>query len=215
MLHRQVSLDWCEDGNSDYTLEGAATPIVVIVPGLTGDSSSGYVRRMAAHLMKAKRRVACYNPRGQANNALPTPLVYSVLSIFYIWSYFFNFGSAFYRSVPRRIERISHPLAQVGFTEDLRRVVCKIHGLRPNFWKFCKISTKDRTQPTSNRPSQLFADSLCSNYLPRCTNICGMYFVPYTVYLKQTMKTRMTKPACGVQSVMVQSENSSLPNIHH
>ncbi len=67
-----VSLDWLPQ-----TDPGA--PIAVIVPGLTGDSSSLFVQRVAAHLWTQHgMRVACYNPRARGGNPLATPFLYSV-----------------------------------------------------------------------------------------------------------------------------------------
>jgi predicted alpha/beta-fold hydrolase len=67
-----VSLDWL-----DQTDPGA--PVAVIVPGLTGDSSSRFVQRVAAHLWTQHgMRVACYNPRARGGNPLATPFLYSV-----------------------------------------------------------------------------------------------------------------------------------------
>jgi predicted alpha/beta-fold hydrolase len=65
----QVSLDWAGT-------EGR--PIVIVVPGLTGDSSSAYVRRLVDQLVRANFHVACFNPRGRGGNILKSPLLYSV-----------------------------------------------------------------------------------------------------------------------------------------
>ncbi len=72
-----VSVDWLmpDCGFDD------ATPIVIIVPGLTGHSHSTYIERVSAHFAKKavqKYRVACYNPRGRGGNHLTTPFLYSV-----------------------------------------------------------------------------------------------------------------------------------------
>ena len=48
--------------------------------GLTGDSSAGYVRRVAQELIRrhsSPLRVACYNPRGRGGNPIRTPFLYS------------------------------------------------------------------------------------------------------------------------------------------
>ena len=59
---------------------GDATPIVILVPGLTGSSESGYIRRCAWALTRARRfpvRVAVYNPRARGGNAMRSPFTYS------------------------------------------------------------------------------------------------------------------------------------------
>ena len=67
-----VSLDWLDVERED-------APIALIVPGLTGDSGSGYVRRVARELHdKHGFRVACYNPRGRGGNEVAAPFLYSV-----------------------------------------------------------------------------------------------------------------------------------------
>lgn len=68
-----MSVDWLtveEDNKS--------APIVLLVPGLTGDSSSGYIRRVANNLQSRGFRVACFNPRGRGGNPIDTPFLYSV-----------------------------------------------------------------------------------------------------------------------------------------
>jgi len=64
-----VSLDWAGT-------EGR--PIVIVVPGLTGDSTSPYVLRLVHELVEANFHVACFNPRGRGGNILQSPLLYSV-----------------------------------------------------------------------------------------------------------------------------------------
>jgi predicted alpha/beta-fold hydrolase len=67
-----ISLDWLDQEDSE-------APIAIIIPGLTGDSSSLFVQRIAAHLWKNHgMRVACYNPRARGGNSLSTPFLYSV-----------------------------------------------------------------------------------------------------------------------------------------
>ena len=86
-----VSLDWLDPASPS-----SSTPICLVIPSLTGDSMSPYMRRAAAALSAANVRVACYNPRGRGGNALFTPFMYSA-----------------------------------GYTEDLRRVVRRIHERYP------------------------------------------------------------------------------------
>lgn len=69
----EISLDWIGSKSSKAI-------VIVIVPGLTGSSKSGYVRRTAEYLVKEiddEVRVAMYNPRGRGGNNLQTPFMYS------------------------------------------------------------------------------------------------------------------------------------------
>ena len=75
-----VSVDWfLNEGESPPSLL-QSTPIVIIVPGLTGSSESGYVRRTACRLKREygdKIRVAAYNPRSRGGNIVGSPFMYS------------------------------------------------------------------------------------------------------------------------------------------
>ena len=69
---------------SCYTLRCRAQdlsslPIVLVIPGLTGDSSAGYVARLCCHLHQRghKFRPVAYNPRGRGGNDLEEPFLYS------------------------------------------------------------------------------------------------------------------------------------------
>eukprot|EP00755_Sulcionema_specki_P032317 Sspe_Gene.98481::Locus_71897_Transcript_1_6_Confidence_0.400_Length_1285::g.98481::m.98481 len=66
----QISLDWVHSTRRD-------APVVIIIPGLTGDSTSPYVRRLADSCRQAGFTVACFNPRGRGGNSLTTPFMYS------------------------------------------------------------------------------------------------------------------------------------------
>jgi len=67
-----VSLDYIESKSN------SPKAVVVVVPGLTGSSNSGYIRRLAEHLVETMDvRVAMYNPRGRGGNSLMTPFMYS------------------------------------------------------------------------------------------------------------------------------------------
>ena len=56
-----VSVDWIESTKSSQK-----DAVIVVVPGLTGSSQSGYIRRLAEHLVNNLNvRVAMYNPRGR------------------------------------------------------------------------------------------------------------------------------------------------------
>ena len=65
-----VSLDWLAQPDSN-------APIVLLIPGLTGSSSSAYIRRAAVELHRAGFRVAAYSPRGRGGNELASPFMYS------------------------------------------------------------------------------------------------------------------------------------------
>ena len=65
-----VSIDWLNQADS-------AAPICLLVPGLTGSSSSQYIRRAAVELHRAGLRVGAYNPRGRGGNPLISPFFYS------------------------------------------------------------------------------------------------------------------------------------------
>lgn len=65
-----VSVDWLPQPDR-------AAPIVILVSGLTGSSSSVFIRRAAVTLHEAGFRVCAFNPRGRGGNALKTPFMYS------------------------------------------------------------------------------------------------------------------------------------------
>uniref|UniRef100_A0A7S4L9W9 AB hydrolase-1 domain-containing protein n=1 Tax=Paramoeba aestuarina TaxID=180227 RepID=A0A7S4L9W9_9EUKA len=80
-----VSVDWLEfeeeSGATKDKISRARSepPIVILVPGLTGSSDSGYIRRTAEIFhSKGGFRVACFNPRGRGGNPLISPFLYSV-----------------------------------------------------------------------------------------------------------------------------------------
>ena len=56
-------------------------PVVIIVPGLTGDSGAGYTQRMAAGILGtpalAASKVCIYSPRGRGENPMLSPFLYS------------------------------------------------------------------------------------------------------------------------------------------
>ena len=66
-----VTLDWHAVNNSG--------PVVLVAPGLTGDSSSEYVKRISHALANAPQqyRPVVYNPRGRGGIGLDTPFLYS------------------------------------------------------------------------------------------------------------------------------------------
>mmetsp|Transcript_22099 Transcript_22099/g.28224 ORF Transcript_22099/g.28224 Transcript_22099/m.28224 type:complete len:353 (-) Transcript_22099:787-1845(-) len=54
-----------------------SAPVVICVPGLTGDSNAPYIMTLALHLSQRGVRVACFNPRGRGGNELKSPFLYS------------------------------------------------------------------------------------------------------------------------------------------
>lgn len=70
----EISLDWHTKSRITST-----TATFLIVPGLTGESSSYYVQNVVSQIMKEwpGARVAAYNPRGRGGNALENPFLYS------------------------------------------------------------------------------------------------------------------------------------------
>lgn len=87
-----VSLDWAIDprggdghasvsssSSSNERSGSSRAPIVVISPGLTSDSSSGYVYRAVAEIQSGPSalRVCVYNPRSRGGNEVKTPFLYS------------------------------------------------------------------------------------------------------------------------------------------
>lgn len=67
----QVALDWLEDGCP------ANAPIVIILPGLTGDSQSQYVRCLSLSPNRVKLRTVVFNYRGLGGMSLKTPRTYN------------------------------------------------------------------------------------------------------------------------------------------
>lgn len=64
------SLDWLDVPNE-------RAPIVILVPGLTGSSSSPYIQRTAVALHATGARVAVFNPRSRGGVELRSPFLYS------------------------------------------------------------------------------------------------------------------------------------------
>lgn len=64
------SLDWLE-------VPDKHAPIVMLVPGLTGSSSSVYIQRAAVALHGTGARVAVFNPRSRGGVKLRSPFLYS------------------------------------------------------------------------------------------------------------------------------------------
>ncbi|XP_069703018.1 phospholipase ABHD3-like [Periplaneta americana] len=66
-----VGLDWLETGCPD------GAPIMLILPGLTGDSQSSYVKVLATAANRMKLRVVVFNYRGLGGMSLKTPRTYN------------------------------------------------------------------------------------------------------------------------------------------
>ena len=54
----QVALDWLEDGCPN------SAPIIVILPGLTGESQAEYIKCLVNSANRIKLRVVVFNNRG-------------------------------------------------------------------------------------------------------------------------------------------------------
>ena len=65
-----VSIDWLVQADED-------APVCILVPGLTGSSSTAYILEAASALHRSGFRVGCFNPRGRGGNKLETPFLYS------------------------------------------------------------------------------------------------------------------------------------------
>ncbi|XP_071494913.1 protein ABHD1-like [Diadema antillarum] len=65
----EIMLHWEDSGARD----GRTTPIVIILPGLTGDSHSIYVKHMVDDIMKVGFRPVVFNQRGFGGAELKTP----------------------------------------------------------------------------------------------------------------------------------------------
>ncbi|XP_049814257.1 phospholipase ABHD3 [Schistocerca nitens] len=66
----QVALDWLEDGCAPKS------PIVIILPGLTGASQADYVKTLVRAANKLGLRVVVFNNRGLGGISLKTPRTY-------------------------------------------------------------------------------------------------------------------------------------------
>jgi abhydrolase domain-containing protein 1/3 len=71
-----VALDWLEDGCP------ANAPIIIILPGLTGDSQSQYVRCLSLSANRMKLRTVVFNYRGLGGMSLKVILE----ATFYEWN---------------------------------------------------------------------------------------------------------------------------------
>jgi predicted alpha/beta-fold hydrolase len=73
----EVALDWLEDGCP------ASAPIVVILPGLTGNSQSQYIRCLVLSANQVKLRTVVFNYRGLGGMSLK--VILRVILITYLF----------------------------------------------------------------------------------------------------------------------------------
>ncbi|KAK8964188.1 Embryogenesis-associated protein EMB8 [Platanthera guangdongensis] len=69
-----ISLDWV---SGDDRLLPPDSPVLILLPGLTGGSQDTYVRHMLARARKKGWRVVVFNSRGCAHSPVTTPQFYS------------------------------------------------------------------------------------------------------------------------------------------
>jgi abhydrolase domain-containing protein 1/3 len=70
----QVALDWLEDGCT------TDSPIVIILPGLTGESQAEYVKCLVNSASRIKLKVVVFNNRGLGGISLKVIIIKAVLS---------------------------------------------------------------------------------------------------------------------------------------
>ncbi|XP_031844691.1 abhydrolase domain containing Hydr1 isoform X2 [Nomia melanderi] len=66
----EVALDWAEEGSS------VTSPIVIILPGLTGESQAEYIKCLVTSAKKVGIRCVIFNNRGLGGVELKTPRTY-------------------------------------------------------------------------------------------------------------------------------------------
>ncbi|KXJ81086.1 hypothetical protein RP20_CCG021755 [Aedes albopictus] len=71
----QVALDWLDQGRTQES------PVVVILPGLLGDSQSEYVKHLARSTVSMGAKAVVFNYRGLAGVQLRTPRLYCACSV--------------------------------------------------------------------------------------------------------------------------------------
>ncbi|KAF5207062.1 Embryogenesis-associated protein emb8 [Thalictrum thalictroides] len=69
-----VSLDWVSGDDLELP---ADSPLLILLPGLTGGSNDTYVQHMLGRARKNKWRVVVFNSRGCGNSPVTTPQFYS------------------------------------------------------------------------------------------------------------------------------------------
>ncbi|XP_050680607.1 protein ABHD1 [Leptidea sinapis] len=75
----QVALDWAVEAGG-AGVEGRGRPVLLVVPGLTGDSQADYVRCLVAAARAIGARAVVFNNRGIGGLPLTTPRLYSAVS---------------------------------------------------------------------------------------------------------------------------------------
>eukprot|EP00826_Nyctotherus_ovalis_P022191 TRINITY_DN1727_c0_g1_i16.p1 TRINITY_DN1727_c0_g1~~TRINITY_DN1727_c0_g1_i16.p1 ORF type:complete len:269 (-),score=76.14 TRINITY_DN1727_c0_g1_i16:48-854(-) len=76
----QISVDWIECPNVEKVFN-EKTPIVVFLPGLTGDRHCGYSKALIREIARRKFKPVILNHRGCARTPLTTPKFYSADTI--------------------------------------------------------------------------------------------------------------------------------------
>jgi len=72
----EVSLDWMES-TAPFEGEEEFRPTIILLPGLTGDSNSNYLRTLVQQARKTGYRSVVFNNRGRGGIQLKTPRTYS------------------------------------------------------------------------------------------------------------------------------------------
>ena len=76
-----MALDWLEDGCSDKA------PIVIILPGLTGESQAEYVKCLVNSASRIKLRAVVFNNRGLGGISLKVFIIVKWFSEIALLSY--------------------------------------------------------------------------------------------------------------------------------
>jgi len=82
----QVALDWLEDDCPD------SAPIVIILPGLTGESQAEYIKCLVNSANRIKLRVVVFNNRGLGGISLKVfIIIFTLVPCILILSKFYLF----------------------------------------------------------------------------------------------------------------------------
>ncbi|XP_072948118.1 phospholipase ABHD3 [Epargyreus clarus] len=76
----QVALDWAEEPAASAAGAAGALPVLLVLPGLTGDSQADYVRCLAAVARRLPARFVVFNNRGLGGLPITTPRLYCAVS---------------------------------------------------------------------------------------------------------------------------------------